>query len=207
MRHSWPMAARSARRTRLLTASAVAGTTLLVVCAALAATSKTIVLTDRAKDAGAPPDLTRVSLKRASDGRLRAVLTFAARISPKALLAGSGPPGSACLRIWTDAGVDTRATPPDRLVCVTARSRDEWRGGVYEVTATALPERVADASIKRTASHRSVVVRFAQSALGSPRRMRFAVEATRPGCARPSCIDTLPDAAGTMRDVRSFVLR
>jgi hypothetical protein len=185
---------RSRCRARLLSAIGVAAATVAVfVCAAFAATTKPVVLTDPAGDVKGPLDLARVSLQRASDGRLRAAVSFAANITPKTLLASSGPPGSACLRIWTAAGADPAATRPDRLVCITARSQDELRGGVYEVTGPDLPKRLADASVRHT-SGRNVVIRFTQSSLGSPRRIRFAVEATQPGCERPSCIDTLPDA-------------
>ncbi len=187
---------------RLLSAAAIAGAACaLVISAAFAAASKTVVVSDPGDDVGGPLDLTRASLQRASDGRLRAVVTFAEKVTPKALLATSGPPGSACLRIWTDSDADPKATRPDRLVCVTARTEDELRGGVYEVTGAGLPERLADAAVSRNASRRSVVIRFTQSSLGRPQRIRFAVESTRPGCERASCIDTVPDkgAARTFR--------
>ncbi len=174
----------------------------LVASAALAAASRTVVVFDSGTDAGGAPDLTRASLQRASDGRLRAVVTFGEKLTPKSLLATSGPPGSACLRIWTSADADPEAMRPDRLACVTARAQDELRGGVYDNSGAGLPERLADASVRRTASGRSIVIRFTQSALGRPQRIRFAAEATRPGCARPSCIDTAPD-----KGARTFRLR
>ena len=175
----------------------------LVVSAALAATSKTIILTDARGDVSGALDLTRVSLQRASDGRLRAALSFADKLTPKALLASSGPPGSACLRIWTAADADPASMRPDRLACVTARSDDEFRGGVYEVTGAALPKRVAGASVKLTASATSIVLRFTQSSIGRPQRFRFAVESTRPGCERAACIDTAPTGGAA----RTFRLR
>lgn len=175
----------------------------LVVSAAFAAASKTVVVSDPDDDVTSPLDLTRVSLQRGADGRLRAVVTFAEKLTPKALLATSGPPGSACLRIWTNPDADPQAMRPDRLACVTARSEDELRGGVYEVTGADLPKRLVDASVKRNASGRSIVIRFTQSSLGRPQRIRFAAESTRPGCERPSCIDTAPDKGA----VRIFRLR
>ena len=175
----------------------------IVVSAALAATSKPIVITDAREDVSGPLDLTRMSLQRASDGRLRAAFSFAGKVTPKALLATSGPPGSACIRIWTRQDVDPASVRPDRLVCVTARSPDEFRGGVYEVTGAALPKRVADASVRATASATSIVLRFTQSSIGRPQRLRFAVESTRPGCERATCIDTAPARAAT----RTFRLR
>jgi len=191
-------------RARLLTATGIAGATVAVaVAVAVAAISKTVVVADAAGDVSGPLDLARVSLQRASDGRLRAVVRYAGPFAPKDLLAASGPPGSTCLRIWTAVDADARAMRPDRLVCVTARSADELRGGVYEATGPGLPKRVADASVKRSASGRSVVIRFAQSSLASPRRFRFAAESTQPGCERPSCIDTAPDKGA----VRVFRLR
>ena len=92
---------------------------------------------------------------------------------------------------------------PNRLACLTARSDDEFRGGVYEVTGAQPPKRVADASVKLTASGQSVVLRFTQSSIGRPQRIRFAVEATRPGCERVTCIDTLPNGGAA----RTFRLR
>jgi len=173
----------------------------IVVSAAVAATSKTIVLTDARGDVSGALDLTRVSLQRASDGRLRAALSFAGKLTPKTLLAGSGPPGSACVRIWTRPEADPASMRPDRLACVTARSDDEFRAGVYETVGAALPKRVASASVKLTASGTSLILRFTQSSIGRPERFRFAVESTRPGCERPACIDTVP-AGGAPRTFR-----
>lgn len=199
-----PVPERPSARTRLLTVAGLVGAvSALVASSAVAAASKTVVISDPDADVAGPLDLTRASLQRASDGRLRAVVTFREKLTPKLLLASSGPPGSACLRIWTVADADPDATAPDRLVCVTARSVDELRGGVFETTDAGLPRRVADASVKRNASGRSVVIRFTQSSLGRPQRIRFAVESTRPGCERVNCIDTAPDKGAT----RAFRLR
>jgi hypothetical protein len=189
---------------RLLTAGGCAAAlSALVVSAAPATTSKTIVVSDARNDVSGALDLTRVSLQRASDGRLRAALSFAGRLTPKALLASSGPPGSACLRLWTGAEADPATMRPDRLACVTARSDDEFRGGIYDATGAALPKRVASASVKLTASATSLVLRFTQSSIGRPQRFRFAVESTRPGCERAACIDTVPDSGAA----RTFRLR
>jgi hypothetical protein len=192
------------RRARLLRLTGIAcATSAVVVSVAFGAVSKPVVVSDAADDVGGELDIARASLRRASDGRLRAVVSFAAEVSPKTLLAGSGPPGSACLRIWTDPDTDPTAMRADRLVCVTARSADELRGGVYEVTGPDLPERVADASVKLNSSRTRFVIRFTQSSLARPRRIRFSFESTRPGCDRPSCIDTAPNAGA----VRTFRLR
>lgn len=182
------------RRTWVLGAAALGAIGIAVaVPAALAAPSKTVNITDPAGDVSAPLDLTRVSLQLASDGRLRATMSFAGRVTSKAMLARSGPPGSACLRVWTDARVDPAATRPARLVCFTAASAKAFRGRVYEVNGPTVPKRVADASVTATTSGRSIVIRFTQSALGRPARIRFAGESTRPGCAAVSCIDTAPN--------------
>ena len=191
------------RRGRRLAAGGLVALAAAVVGTAGAAASRPIVLTDPAADVAGPLDITRFSLRRASDGRLRGVVTFAGRVTPRMLLARSGPPGSACIRIWTEADADPDAMPPARLVCVTARSDDELRGGVYDGARAGPPGRVDDASITTTRSGRSIVIRFTQSSLGRPQRIRFAVESTRPGCFRTSCVDTLPDG----RAVRSFRLR
>jgi hypothetical protein len=198
------LAERSGGHRRLFwCAGLLAAISALAASVALAATSKTVVVSDPDGDVSGPLDITRVSLQRASDGRLRSVVTFAAKVSAETFLARSGPPGSACLRIWTDADADPGAMRPDRLVCVTALSDDELRAGVYEVTGAALPRRLADASVKRNSSGRSFVIRFTQSSLGRPQRIRFAAEATRPGCERTSCIDLAPDKGA----LRTFRLR
>jgi hypothetical protein len=207
VRHIGAMAAAAQRmridRHRLVAGGLGVALSAVVVSGALAAPSKTLVITDPKQDVGGALDLTRVSLQRTSDGRLRAVFSFADKVSPKTLLAGTGPPGSACLRIWTDADADPASMRPNRLACVTARTDDEFRGGVYEVTGAQLPKRLGDASVKQTASGQSIVLRFTQTSIGRPQRFRFAVEATRPGCERVTCIDTLPDGGAA----RTFRLR
>lgn len=180
----------------------IAALAAVVVSAAPAATSKTIVLRDASADVTGALDLTRVSLQRASDGRLRAALSFAGKVTPRDLLATSGPPGSACVRIWTGAESDPASMAPDRLACVTARSAGEFRGGVYELSGTALPRRVTNASVKALATGSSVLLRFTQSSIGRPERFRFSVESTRPGCERPACIDTATGARGATRTFR-----
>jgi hypothetical protein len=205
VRHIGAMSAAAQRprgaRYRLAAGGVGVAVSAIVVSGALAAASKTLVITDPHGDVTGALDLTRVSLQRSSDGRLRAVLSFADKVTPKTLLAGTGPPGSACMRIWTAADADPTSMRPDRLACVTARSEDEFRGGVYDATGPQPPKRLADASVKQTASGQSIVLRFTQSSIGRPPRIRFAIEATRPGCERVTCIDTLPDrgAARTFR--------
>jgi hypothetical protein len=189
---------------RLLRIGAVAAAVVpLTVAGALAATSRPVGIPDATNDVTGPLDLLRVALHRSSDGHLRAVLTFAGTISPQALLASSGPPGSACLRIWTDPDADPSATRPDRLVCVTARSADELRGGVYRQRGPGLARRVATPQVRANASRRAFVIRISQSSLGRPATIRFAGETTNPGCDRTACIDTAPDGGR----VRSFRLR
>jgi hypothetical protein len=181
-------------------AAAVVG---LTVAVAAATTSKPVAINDAAGDVSGPLDLQRVALHRSSDGHLRAILTFAGTISAGVLLAESGPPGSACLRIWTDPAADPAATRPDRLVCVTARSSDELRAGVYMQRGLGLPQRVATPQVRANASRRAFVLRLTQSSLGRPASIRFAAETTRPGCDRTTCIDTAPEAGR----IRRFRLR
>jgi hypothetical protein len=171
--------------------------------AALAATPRPVAIDDAAGDVSGPLDLQRAALHRSSDGRLRAILTFVGTVSPRTLLASAGPPGSVCLRVWTDPAADPRAMRPDRLVCVTARSADELRGGVYQQRGRGLPRRVASSQARTNRSGRSFVLRITQSSLGSPASIRFAAESTRPDCDRPDCIDTAPDGGR----VRLFRLR
>jgi hypothetical protein len=189
-----------AYRGRLPALAAVSVTAALVVVAvALAATSEPVVLSDAKEDVDGALDLQRASLSLASDGRLRAVVTFVGKVDPKALLAKSGPPGSVCVKIWTAKDADADAMAPDRLVCITARSDDELRASVFEQDDPGLPRRVGTASASLNKSKRSLVVRIAQSALGRPELIRFAIESTRPGCARVSCVDALPDKGAVRR--------
>jgi hypothetical protein len=136
-------------------------------------------------------DLTRVQLGRAPDGRLRAALTLAAPWRVRDLPADEGPPGSICLRLWK---VAEDAPPfPDRLVCITADARGRDLRGSVLVERDGSLQRVAGVALARS-STRTVVARFSQSAIGRPAAVRFAAEATPPGCARPACVDTAPNA-------------
>src|SRR3954465_4588392 len=136
-------------------------------------------------------DLTRVRLSRAADGRLRAALTLSAPWRMRDLPADDGPPGSLCLRMWTT----TRApgTFPDFLLCVTADARGRHMQGDLMVERDGMFERITTVALART-SLRTVVARFSQSAIRRPPSVRFAGEATAPGCDRPACVDTAPNA-------------
>jgi hypothetical protein len=191
------------RRCPLLLGVLTAAAVPLVVGAALAATAKPVVIQDAANDVDGPLDLQGAELHRSSDGRLRVILTFVGTVSAKTLLATAGPPGSVCLRIWTNPAADPRAIRPDRLVCVTARSEDELRAGVFQQHGGGLPRRIATAQARTNRSGRSFVVRMTQSSLGAPAVIRFAVESTRPGCESVACIDTAPEAGR----IRTFRLR
>lgn len=160
---------------------------------------------DTRGDVGAPPDIQSASVERAPDGQLRAAITFTQVLRPADLLARSGPPGSVCLRIWSEPAdesepaVDPAAQRPDRLVCVTARSEEDLRASIYEQPDAGLPRRTGSATVRRNRSGRSLLLRVAQSRIGRPERIRFTVEASRAGCASPECIDTLPAAPRTLR--------
>jgi hypothetical protein len=179
---------------RGIVAGCVVALALASVAPAADAPSPTVV--KDAKDAGAgAPDLTRVQLGLTSDRRLRAALTLATGWVAKNLLAKEGPPGSLCLRLWTVT--KPGAAPPDFLVCVTARQDGETtRGTVFKTQAGQDLSRVAGAIVGRT-SDRTVTLRFSQTAVGKPATIRFAAEATKPGCTRVSCVDTAPEAPQT----------
>jgi hypothetical protein len=180
-------------------APALAAIPLAVCAVALAAPSKAVVIADKTADVSGALDIQRASVNLAADGRLRAVVTFAAKVDPKDLLAKTGPPGSACLRIWTVAAADPAVSRPDHLVCVTADKDAKLRASVLEQGDAGLPRRTATAAVTENSSGRSFVMRMSQSALGRPSLIRFAVESTRPGCERTSCIDTAPDAGAVRR--------
>ncbi|MDQ3678794.1 MAG: hypothetical protein M3401_18690 [Actinomycetota bacterium] len=178
-----------------LTAAALA----LAVPTVVAAPSKPALLADAKADVTGKLDLQRVKLSVDSRKRLRVAITFAGAVKPADMLAKSGPPGSFCVRIWTPADADPEAQRPDRLACVTARSKTALRGRVFRQDGPGLPERVANAPVSRSKSDRSFVIRITPASLGDPMRVRLAVESTRPGCDRTSCIDTAPAAPMTRR--------
>jgi hypothetical protein len=186
-------ARREHRGRRRRVAALSAAVALIAATGAIAATSKTVVLSDPSDDVTGALDLQRVSLSLPSDGRLRAVITLASKIDPKSMLADSGPPGSVCLKIWTADDADPTAARADRLVCITASDDDELRATVFEQREPGLPRRVGPTSVSVNASRRSFILRVSQSSLGRPELISFAVESTRPGCVRVSCIDQSPD--------------
>jgi len=187
------------RRARLAIAVALACAAGVTASVALGATSKAVEIDDPKEDVTGVLDLQRAALNLAPEGRLRAVITVARRLDPRELLAGTGPPGSLCVKVWTDEDADPATTRADRLVCVTARSSDELRASVLSQTAPGLPVRVTSAPVSVTRTGRSVVVRISQSSLGRPRLIRFAFESTRPGCERVSCVDEAPDKGAVRR--------
>ena len=187
------------RRARRLGVAALAAGMAMTASVALAAASKTVEIPDPKGDVTGALDLQRASLNLASDGRLRAVITLAAKADPSKMLAESGPPGSVCVKFWTAEDADPTGTRADRLVCVTARTKDALRATVFSQAAPGLPVRVGPAEVGVNKSGRSLMVRFSQSSLGRPELVRFAIEATRPGCERVSCVDQAPDKGAVRR--------
>jgi hypothetical protein len=187
-------------RVRALVLVAVSATALSFVAASvLAAPSKPAIVRDAKGDVGGKLDLQRLKLGLAANGRLRAVVTFAGKVTPADLFVKRGPPGSVCLRVWTAANADPTATRPDRLVCVTARTKNKLRAAVLRQNDPGLPKRVGRASVSASKSRRSLSVAITQRTLGRPARIRYALESTRPGCELASCIDTAPAAPATRR--------
>ena len=204
MRHAASVGTRREHRGRRgRVAALVAAAALIAATTAIAATSKPVVMSDPSDDVSGALDLQRVSLSLASDGRLRAVITLTGKIDPKTMLADSGPPGSVCLKVWTATDADPTAARADRLVCITASSDDDLRASVFEQREPGLPRRVVPAAVTVNDSKRSYILRVSQSALGRPELISFAVESTRPGCGRVSCIDQSPDDG----KVRRFRIR
>jgi hypothetical protein len=169
---------------------------LLLAAAAHAADSPSPTVVKDAKDArpGAP-DITRAQLGLSSDRRIRVALTLSTGWVARDLIANQGPPGSLCVRMWTKT--KPGAAPPDFLGCITPRADAETtHGSVMKTIPGEAPQKVASAIVGRT-SDRTVTLRFSQTAVGKPKTIRFAAEATKPGCARVSCVDTAPDAPKT----------
>lgn len=154
---------------------------------------------DKAGDVGKGGlDVARISVGRASDGRIRASITMAGPWSPRDLLSRSGPPGTICLRAWL-GGRRPSASQPDYLVCATVGAdNDRLRGSVFHEREGRLPERVAAATASKP-SARTVVLRFGQTVIGRPKVLHFAVESSPGGCQRLSCRDTAPDAPKSAR--------
>jgi hypothetical protein len=169
---------------------------LALSASAPAADTPSPVVVKDAKDAVAgAPDLTRVQLGLASDRRVRFAVTLAAPWQPKDLMAASGPPGSLCVRLWTVTKPGT--TPPDYLVCATARADGEtMRGTVFKTQPGAQLTKAGPAIVGRT-SDRTMTLRFSQTVVGRPKTIDFIAEATKPGCTRVSCVDTTPEAPKT----------
>jgi len=173
-----------------------AGGAAAVTAVALAADSATSqTATDPKADVRSALDLTRVSVARGFDGRLRASLTVAAAWKDADLLAETGPPGSLCLKAWTTTAPPD--TTPDYLICATVDADGNLRGSVLKERANKLPERTGAAEVTRP-STRTVTLRFSQTAIGKPATLYVAAETTRAGCPRGSCIDLAPDAPKTL---------
>jgi hypothetical protein len=163
---------------------------LAAAAAAPAQTPDAVVARDPVDTAGGF-DLTRVQLGRAPDGRLRAALTLSTAWRMQDLPADDGPPGSICLRMWTTTRAP--ATFPDFLLCITADARGRHLQGDLMAERDGTLERITTVALARS-SLRTVVARFSQSAIRRPASVRFAGEATAPGCDRPACVDTAPNA-------------
>jgi len=185
------------RRRAIPTVTAAALALAAAAAVAPAATApKTAVATDAKGDVRSTLDLTRLSVARGDDGRLRASITLAAAWDGKDLLAASGPPGSICLKAWTATAPPD--TTPDHLICATAQDDGTLRGSILEQRANKLPARTGSADVSRP-SERTVTLRFSPAALGRSATLYLAAEATRPGCTRGSCVDLAPDAPKTLK--------
>jgi hypothetical protein len=176
----------------------IACLTLVAAGAASLATAASDVVVSDADDVTGKLDIVRVSVGKGPDGRLRAVITMASSWDGADLVSQTGPPGSICVRIWT--AHQPKEGAPDFLACVSAKRDGQLAGGVFLARGDDFPRRTADATVARP-SGRSVVIRFAQSTIGRPSVLRFAVESTRAGCTRTSCVDTAPNAPSTRRVV------
>jgi hypothetical protein len=160
----------------------------------------TVSVDERSGDVRGPLDVVRVALGPTGEGRLRAEITTAQAWDTEDLRNAAGPSGSVCLRLFTRRSPD--AEPPDYLVCATpAASGDALVGRVLRDRANGLPRTVGEATITRPTT-RSIFLRFATKAIGSPSRVRFAAETVTRGSAcggLRGCVDTAPDAPATAR--------
>jgi hypothetical protein len=177
------------------------------VLAAPAAAQSPSFQKDSATDGRGKLDIVRVALGPRNDGMLRGEVTMEKAWTTADLRAESGPArpsGSICLQLYMTRvpGED----PADYLVCATpAPDGEELRGRVLRDRSNGLPRQVGAATVTRPTA-RTVYLRFGQTTVDRPARIRFAGEAvTRAAkCPRPlGCRDTAPDAPGT----RNLTLR
>ena len=167
------------------------GLTLLLAAPALAQTSTTVAFLDPEDAVEAAPDITRVGATRAKSGDVRVAISFAGELTAQDLLATSGPPGSVCVRMWTQSTPGT--TAPDLLACVTSRADGKTlRSTITKEVPGMLPSTVGTATLTRP-SDTSLALIVPASLIGTTTKtLRFAAEATRPGCVRISCTDLAP---------------
>jgi hypothetical protein len=161
---------------------------VLVLALAAPASAQTVVTRDPSGDAGAL-DITRASFGVGSDARLRLAVTLAADWTPRDLLARDGPPGTLCVRMWMRGRKAARTRRPEYLACLTVgEANDRLKGSVLRERASDLPERAGDATATKL-SARTAVLRFGQSVVGRPRRLRWSAESVPPGCLELACTD------------------
>jgi hypothetical protein len=161
------------------------------------------VVSDR-NDTPVVLDIKTATLRQLRSGRLRLeVDTFNSWANSVLLPSGSsGPPGSICLRLWLTRSPGGR--PPSYLVCVTARASGRTLRATILRERAGPPARVGAAAVDRPSGN-AVRVAFSPQRIGSPKSLRFGVEATQvAGCPRPrGCVDRAPNGART----RAFALR
>lgn len=170
---------------------------LALVLAALASAQDTVFsveVKDRRGETHGPLDIVRVALGPTPDDVLVGQVTMAGRWSADELRAPAGAQGSLCFELYVrrTAGED----PPDYLACATpAATGDAFVGRVLRNRADGLPRTIADAEVRRL-SRRTLELRFAAQAIGSPARVAYEVETATYGrrCPRPQgCLDASPE--------------
>ncbi len=171
---------------------------LLVLALAVPASAQDtlfrVEVEDRRGETRGPLDIVRVSLGPTARDVLVGQVTMAGRWSAEELRAPSGAQGSLCFAVYVrrTAGEDS----PDFLACATpAAAGDAFVGRVLRNRANGLPRAVAGAEVRRL-SRRTLELRFATEALGSPGRIGYEVETATYGrrCPRPQgCLDRSPE--------------
>ena len=176
---------------------AVALLALIAVAGGVAAAQdRATFFKDRRGDAaGGPLDIVRVAISRTSNGKLRGELTMAAGWDTADLRPG----GTVCLRIHARRAAD--AEVPDHLVCaVAAADRDSYVARVVRERPNGLPIPSGTVTVSRPTT-RTIYLRFAQSAIAKPARIRVSGESVTRGerCRAPlGCRDLAPDAPGVL---------
>jgi hypothetical protein len=146
-------------------------------------------------------DIAQLDVQQNKDKRLQAKFIFSEAFKAQTLAANGGPPGSICLRVYI--GTTPSSHSPQYLACA-GPAGTHFRGSLYkDSTAGDALKRVGPVAVTHP-NATTLILRFTPTAIGKPKTLRFAGEATQQvGCPQPrGCLDRVPNSVRT----RSFTL-